>query len=436
MSIEPRTEQLLKHSEEENLDVAQITVITPTGQTSFAQERVTIGSHPSSDVVISDSSVSRAHAEIRLYGGQPMLVDCGSSNGTFLDGVRIKEAYLRRESRIALGRAELVVRHEDGRSRVPTSIEERFGTLVGRAPRTRALFSLLARIAATDATVLLEGETGTGKEAVAESLHAASPRAKRPFVVVDCSAIPHELVESELFGHERGSFTGATNQRRGAFEEADRGTLFLDEIGELPPELQPKLLRALEQREIRRVGGNTRIPVDLRVIAATHRHLDVEVNEGRFRADLFFRLAVVRVSIPPLRDRLEDLPVLVETLLGRLGANEESRVRYSTPAFYERLRRSDWPGNVRQLRNTLERFLVLGEELTESSPTPRTLSESVDARLSYAVSREQALGRFERAYVTALLDLHEGNVSKAAREAGLDRAYLHRLIRRAKADET
>jgi transcriptional regulator with GAF, ATPase, and Fis domain len=294
----------------------------------------------------------------------------------------------------------------------------------------RELFSQLERIAPTDATVLIEGETGTGKEGVAESIHDASPRAKERFVVVDCGAIPANLLESELFGHEAGSFTGATDRRIGAFEEASKGTIFLDEIGELPQDLQPKLLRALESREIRRIGSSKTIKCDLRIIAATNRDLRTEVNKGTFRADLYYRLAVVKLELPPLRDRKGDFPVLVHHLLRRIGAPPDVMQTLTAPDFLDDLAAAPWQGNVRELRNHLEQCVVFGERRLPGVLTTPHPSNTVDASMPYEVARRQAIDAFERAYVTALLARTSDNVAQAARDAGVNRAYLHRLLRR------
>jgi DNA-binding NtrC family response regulator len=306
----------------------------------------------------------------------------------------------------------------------------------------RAVFAILERASTTSATVLLEGETGTGKGAAAESIHRASDRAEKPFVVVDCSAIPAALLESELFGHEKGSFTGAIGRRIGAFEEADGGTLFLDELGELPLELQPKLLRALEERAIRRVGSNQHRPVDLRLVAATNRDLRGEVNAGRFRADLYYRLAVVRVTLPALRDRTEDLPLLVARLLRTMRVSDARAAFFASPEFIARLEGANWSGNVRELRNYVERCLVFQDSKMEANdpassapakvvqPVDPKTGFRVDARQLYSEERRRVLDEFEGAYLTALMDDHQGRTVFAARAAGLDRVYLYRLLRK------
>ncbi|QAT85020.1 sigma-54 dependent transcription regulator [Corallococcus coralloides] len=317
----------------------------------------------------------------------------------------------------------------------PAAAQATFGELVATSAAARASFERMACAAACNATVLLEGETGTGKSRAALAIHRAGARANAPFLVVDCGALPPNLLESELFGHEKGAFTGAILRRVGAFEEADGGTIFLDEIGELPAELQPKLLRVLENREIRRLGSNTYQAVNVRVIAATHRDLRAEVQAGRFRADLFFRLAVVGIPLPSLRERTEDIPLIVEHILAGLGATPEQLAKLTTPDFLTRLQRAAWPGNVRELRNHLERCLVFQRALPPTAPDAvnalaPAVPRMVDASLTYAESRRRALETFEHDYVDALLKLHGGKVSQAAAAADMDRVYLYRLLRR------
>lgn len=310
-----------------------------------------------------------------------------------------------------------------------------FGDLVGESQAMRAVFRLLERAADTDATVLVEGETGTGKDGAAFAIHRASNRRDGPFVVVDCGAIAENLIESELFGHEKGSFTGAIDRHTGAFEQAQTGTVFLDEVGELPLDLQPKLLRVLEQRTVRRVGSGERIDVDVRIVAATNRDLRKAVADGKFRSDLYFRLSVLKVTLPPLRARLEDMLPLTRALLVRAGARSDQMHRFVSGEFIERLSSASWPGNVRELRNYLERCVVMDMEqpLTEMAPAEQSAGMSiVDGSIRYAEARKRAIAEFERLYLLALLDRTNGNVSQAAREAGIDRVYLHRLIRRHK----
>jgi DNA-binding NtrC family response regulator len=393
-----------------------------------SSERCAVGSHASSDLMIEDPTVSRFHCEISVDDHGPRVRDLGSRNGTTVDDVEMVEGYLRNGSLLRLGHS--VLRFEWGAIENPILVAEgtSFGGMVGTSLAIRATFALMERAAASEATVLIEGETGTGKELVAEAIHEHSARASRPMVIVDCSAISASLIESELFGHERGAFTGADQQRVGAAEEAQGSTLFLDEIGELPLELQPKLLRLIEQRTVRRLGGTSPIPVDVRVIAATNRDLRTEVNLGRFRPDLYFRLAVLRIPVPPLRRRVDDLPVLVDRLLQRLSAEDVDFLR--TPKFLASLRRSTWPGNVRELQNYLTRCIV------QEAPAPFVESsldrstDHVDASVPYEQARRASLARFERSYAGALLERHGGRVSEAAKAAGMDRVYLHKLMRR------
>ena len=320
----------------------------------------------------------------------------------------------------------------------------------------RELFARLEKLAASDATVLISGETGSGKELVAESLHEFSPRVAGPFVVLDCGSIPQNLIESELFGHERGAFTGAVSSYAGAFERAHKGTLFLDEIGELPLAMQPKLLRALERREIRRIGGTRTIQVDIRVVAATNRDLGVEVNRGRFREDLYYRLAVARVHVPPLRERRDDIELLIEHFLSVTPNAEGAEL---APETVDLMKKHDWPGNVRELRNVIERALLLSEAIPVSDPrevrptSPQraiegeasgeahaavpvatledeTMAVPIDTRSPFKVAKQKLVTEFERRYIRRLLAEHGGNISAAARVAGIDRMSIHKMLHR------
>jgi DNA-binding NtrC family response regulator len=396
-------------------------------------DRCSVGSHPRNDLLVDDPTVSRFHCEIVIDDRGARVRDLQSRNGTVLDGVMVREAFLRAGSLLRLGKT--VLRFDLGLelNRLPLSEATQFGTLTGVSAAMRAAFAMLARAADSDATVLLEGETGTGKSQAARSIHREGARRDGPFVVVDCGAILGNLLESELFGHEKGAFTGASDRRVGAFEEASGGTLFLDEIGELPLDLQPKLLRAIETREVRRVGSNMHRPVDVRVIAATNRELRSEVNVGRFRADLYFRLAVITIAMPPLRQRPEDIPALVEELLTALRAPPEQSESLRAPAFVAQLCRAAWSGNVRELRNYLERCVVLRSAFPLDGEGGEEASEDgfvVDPTAPYASERDRALADFERKYFRGLLRLHDGKVSRAAGAAGIDRAYLYRLLRR------
>ncbi|MBN1556681.1 MAG: sigma 54-interacting transcriptional regulator, partial [Lentisphaerae bacterium] len=314
----------------------------------------TIGSAPDNDLVLDDTTVSRRHCEIQVVPEGTVIRDLGSTNGTVVRGIRITEAFLEQGSEIRLGKTRFIFCPLRESAEYTLSARESFGSVLGASIPMRRIFHLAETYAPTDATVLIEGETGTGKEILAEELHRHSPRASKPFVVIDCATLARELVESELFGHKKGAFTGATADRAGAFEHADGGTVFLDEINDLSPELQPKLLRVLERKEIRRLGTSATRPVDVRIVCATNRKLRNEVNAGRFREDLYFRLSVARIELPPLRKRPDDIPLLVDHFLKEFcgGAAEDTLVeRDKTMAL---LKAHAWPGNVRELRNLIE----------------------------------------------------------------------------------
>ena len=401
-------------------------------QWAGGQGRCVIGSHPRCDLILDDPTVSRFHCEIHVDARRARVRDSGSRNGTIVDGVEVGDAFLRDRSQLQLGRSTVAVIYGHGASRVPMSERSQFGRLHGASSCLRAVFALLERASATDVTVLLEGETGTGKSVAARSVHDESRRAAGPMVILDCAAVPPNLLESELFGHERGAFTGAESSRGGVFEEADGGTLFLDEIGELPLELQSKLLGVLETREVRRVGANRSRSVDVRIIAATNRDLRAEVNAGRFRADLYYRLGVVTVTMPPLRSRPDDLGALAEHLLTSIGADAERIESLLTEELLSQLRSASWPGNVRELRNYLELCLVFDEVLPIDGGivSPGNNWAEIDLGQSLAEARSLAMSRFEKAYLQAMLDKHELRVSAAALDAGVDRTHFYRLLRR------
>ncbi len=402
-----------------------------TGRTAASRgARMVVGSEAGAELQLDDSAVSRFHCEVVAEAGRIHVRDLGSRNGTSVDGVTVIDAVLHPGAVLGVGRNLIRFRAGPDHVRIPLSPRSRFGTMVGSSAAIRAAFEILERAAATDATVLLTGETGTGKEAAAESLHMASSRRDRPFLVVDCGSIPPTLLEAELFGHDRGAFTGAAASRIGAFEAAGGGTVFLDEIGELAVELQPKLLRVLERREIRRLGSNAYRPADVRVIAATHRDLRAGVNGETFRADLYYRLAVLRVALPPLRARPDDISALARHLVEQIGAPPAAAARLLEPEFLASLARSAWPGNVRELRNHLERCAVFEQPaLPDPIAEPRAPTR-VDIRVPYGVARARLLAEFERAYADELLRAHDGNLSAAARAGGLDRVHLWRLAGR------
>jgi transcriptional regulator with GAF, ATPase, and Fis domain len=404
----------------------------PKAEYLSTKESCSIGSHPLNDFVLDDPTVSRFHCEIRLTEQGPVLRDLGSRNGTVMDGVQVLAVLLKNGSRLRLGNSTLQFVWGDDLNKLPLSQQAQFGSLVGGSVPMRAAYALLEKAAASSATVLLDGETGTGKGAAAESIHRQSTRRTEPFVVVDCSAIPENLLESELFGHEKGAFTGATERQIGAFEEANGGTVFLDEIGELPTNLQPKLLRVLDNKEIRRIGSTARKEVDVRIIAATNRDLRAEVNAGRFRSDLYFRLAVLRVTLPPLSQRPDDIPRLVEFLLSKTGHRPADLQWLREPEFISKLQSLSWPGNVRELRNYLERCAIFGSapEAHDTLSVPTSDQEPVDASGPLAPARERAIANFERRYLQALMQSNDWRVGKAAEKAGMDRISLWRLLRR------
>jgi len=434
----PTTEHLQEDDAGERLSLRGFRLIVIDGPdagvvTAARGERIAIGRHQSADLRLTDGSVSLFHCEVEVGTGPATVRDLGSRNGTLIDGVSVREGFPQCGAILTLGRTRIRLEIGSDEVAVPIALNQRFELLVGRSVAMRRMFGLLERAAASDATVLIEGETGTGKEVAAESLHRASPRRDGPFVVVDCGAIPPTLLESELFGHERGAYTGAVGERVGAFEEAIGGTIFLDEIGELGSDLQPKLLRALERKEVKRVGSNRWISVDCRVIAATSRSLRVEVNERRFRSDLYYRLAVVEVRTPSLRERPEDLPVLVEHFLSQVGVRDHGEAaRLRTPEQRAHLERHGWPGNVRELRNYVERCVALGE----LPPLPRDGDDAgpghgvprIDTSVPLRTAREHWLEHFERRYLEEVLESCGGNVSAAARRAGMDRPSFYRLL--------
>ena len=382
-----------------------------------------IGSHASNDVVLVDPTVSRHHLEVTALPDGYRIADLGSSNGTFAGAVRLGEVQAAGVVVLQLGQTVVRLTPGEREEPVPASPERRFGPLVGQSLPMRELFAQLERIAPSDCSVLIEGETGVGKERVAEAIHAASAWAGGPFVVVDCGALSPALMESELFGHVRGAFTGADADRAGLVAMADGGTLFLDEIGELPLPLQTKLLGVLERRRVVPVGATQGQPVRLRVIAATHRDLLRRANQGLFRAELFYRVAVVRVRVPPLRDRLDDLPLLVEACLERLRARDGAHLPEQLSAVaLAHLYAQPWPGNVRELFNAVEQVAL-------QLPAPSAGRPPSASWRPYLATRAQALEEFNRAYFTALVQ-RSSNISQLARDAGLDRRYLLRILER------
>lgn len=403
--------------------------------------RLRIGTASDNDLVLPDDTVSRHHCELIRQDDGVLVRDLGSTNHTRIGQAVVREVLVEVGTTLSVGGVDVVLRAEPNGVAVPPSGSSRFGHALGPSLAMRTIFGVLEHIAPTDACVLLEGETGTGKDVLARSVHDLSPRREDPFVVVDCGAVSYNLLESELFGHERGAFTGAFAARQGAFELAGRGTLFLDEIGELPLDVQPKLLRVLESGDYRRVGSNRPQQNAARIVAATKRNLREEVARGKFREDLYFRLSVVPVTVPPLRQRREDIPALVEHFLD-IARNKSAAARRITVSreTLAALSAHDWPGNVRELRNVLDRAVYLATATGESdlrlvdlpvSPVAEgRLPVEFDPGQSYREARSAFEAEFELRYVRWLLGRHEGNISAAAREARMDRKYLSDLVKK------
>ena len=406
---------------------------------------VLVGTDPGCDLVLADPRVSRRHLELRPAEAGFEVRDLGSRNGTIFQGAAITTATVGPGATLRLGNSYLRVQPQPHHLELQPSERRRFGELVGESLAMRELFTILELAADGEVTVLLEGETGTGKELCARAIHEHGVRRRGPLVTLDCGALPEGLVESELFGHVKGAFTGAMQARKGAFVRASGGTLFLDEVDSLPAKLQPRLLRALESRRVRPVGGDDEVEVDVRVIAACQRDLATAVASGEFRPDLYFRLSVLRVVLPPLRARREDLAPTIRELLTRRGffaADDRSPVIGGDNL--ERLIAYAWPGNVRELRNVLDRALALSPAARSFAQLRLSLANDVgpgagaDAAgelairtdLPYAEAKQRLLDAFERRYLGELLARNDGNISATAREAGVDRKHLRALLRK------
>jgi transcriptional regulator with GAF, ATPase, and Fis domain len=405
------------------------------------RDSFTIGSGSHNDLSIEDSTVSKRHCEIVVDQTGYLIRDLESTNGTLVQGVRVSSAHLAPGSEIQLGKTRIVFCPLQESNDIPLSTNEAFGKMMGRAVPMRRIFYLAETYSPSDATIMITGETGTGKEILAEEIHNHSPRRDKPFIVIDCAAISKELIESELFGHVKGAFTGANADRQGAFELADDGTVFLDEIGDLSPDLQPKLLRVLEKREIRRVGCNKVRKINVRIISATNRNLANEVNESRFREDLYYRLSVVHLELPPLRRRRDDLPLLVKRFLTDLHGEGAIAQLADFDRTMEVLKRHEWPGNVRELRNLIElafyserrpvdlsAFLSLGNLRSGRKNNEPDINFATEKPFKDA--KNDLIEEFEKAYLNDLLARNKQNISRSAREAGIERAYLQRLIRK------
>ena len=438
----------------------------------IVKPRVTGGRSIISDLVLADKAVSGTHFEIAARDDGYRLRDLNSRNGVYVGDLRIREVFLRPGTVFRLGHTSIQFQPMQDVVEIELSKRDRFDAIIGGSAAMRQIFAQLEKVAPSELTVLITGETGTGKEMVARAVHNASPRKAKPFVVLDCGSIPKELIESTLFGHEKGSFTGAIGQHLGCFEQANGGTIFLDEIGELDITLQPKLLRVLEQREIKRVGGDKTIKVDVRVLAATNRDLREEVNKGNFREDLYFRLSVVHVELPPMRERREDIASLANHFLRDIAGRRAMQMTFGPDAMAAMLSHA-WPGNVREMRNVVERAaalsdgptitradLVFGRELGPSVSASHDLAKAGIAGAQRAVAAEAGVelpagsgpaifdaallkpglgfkqakqtvvDAFEAAYLEALLGRNDGNITRSANEAGLTRYHLRELLKR------
>jgi two-component system, NtrC family, response regulator GlrR len=402
-----------------------------------------LGAGADCDIVIENPSVSRQHVELGLVPEGISVRDLGSRNGTFYLGHRVQAMALAPGARIQIGAAaspsanppqqavEVVIDADvDALEHGEPYVESTYRGMLGSSLSMRRLFGALARLEGSLVTVLVNGESGVGKELVAHALHEGSAVAKGPLIVVNCGAIAPELVASELFGHKRGAFTGARESRKGAFESADGGTLFLDEIGELPLDVQPMLLRALEAGEVRPVGSDRSTNVRVRVVAATHRDLRSDVRAGRFREDLYYRLAVVELAVPPLRERVDDIDALARRFAESAGLAD------LPPELISRLRARAWPGNVRELRNVVQAFAALGRlppeggglSAADAAGVGDTLDRMIDVARPYADQKDELVDQFTRAYLVRLMQHTNGNQSAAARLSGLDRSWLWRLL--------
>jgi DNA-binding NtrC family response regulator len=387
---------------------------------------------------LADRAVSRRHVAFEVTEDGLRVRDLDSTNGTWIGGIRVGTVTLKGGEIIQVGETRLEVAEVAHEAAPPIPEAESFGRMIGGSLSMRRLYPMLSRIAGSDIPVIIEGETGTGKEVLAEAIHERSARADKPFVVFDCTTVPSNLIEAELFGHERGAFTGAVDARPGVFEQAHEGTLLIDEIGDLDMMLQPKLLRAVERSQVRRVGGTEVKSVDVRILAATRRDLDQEVQQGRFRDDLFHRLAVARVELPPLRERRGDILLLARHFWTQLGGDPKDLAA----SVVQRWEEDRWTGNVRELRNAVTRLMALGD--TAPAPastrpaiprpgTPRDfIATLLDQEVPLPLARKKLRDEFERRYVERMLEAHDGNVSKAAAASGIARRYFQQVRARSK----
>jgi len=416
-----------------------------------------VGRAAVNDITLSDQSVSGTHFVIRAEEDGFLLEDAGSTNGTILAGCDVEQIWLAAGTSFRAGNTTFKLEPLDDVVDIPLSDDEHFQGVIGRSPAMREVFATCNKVAPSELTCLITGETGTGKERIAQAIHDASRRCDEPYVVLDCSAIPKDLMESYVFGHEKGAFTGAHEQKPGAFEQAEGGTLFMDEIGELDPSLQPKLLRVLENREFKRVGGTETLNADVRVLAATNRELRKQVNEGDFREDLYFRLSVIEIDLPPLDDRRDDIPLLVEHFLDDVAQKRPDRPRMRLTAdAMDMLMNYPWPGNVRELQNVIRRAanLATGETIDRADlrlstnyapddpppgqtiPDDATSTQRSDVQLQatldapFKQAKQSLVDRFERAYLQRAYEQHDHNISQASDASGLTRYHFRELLKK------
>jgi len=427
----------LSHAKTYTADQLEILVKEPQKterRYRITQPVTTLGKGRSCDLVLEDSYASEVHAKIVVKENHLSLLDLGSTNGTLVNGVKVREAQLEEGSTLIIGKTQLCLHYLSETKTLEPTKENFLGSIVGSSPSMRELYRVLLQVAPTEATVCILGETGTGKELVARSIHDLSPRHLKPWVAINCGAISRELIQSELFGHEKGAFTGAQQQRIGVFEQAKGGTLFLDEIGELPLDLQATLLRVLETGKLRRVGGNQDISVDVRVVCATHRDLSLKVKEGAFREDLFFRLYVFPVLIPPLRERKEDIILLAQHFLKTmLPAGKKLRFNEEANRYLES---QVWRGNVRELKNIVQRAIVLatGPEIGKKElESPASLFPEPEEALSSfplnSIPTQSNLQNLEKEMILRELRVHEGNRQAAARALGIAKSTLYEKLK-------
>jgi DNA-binding NtrC family response regulator len=409
------------------------TVKLPDGR-GFAIEvdPLVVGRDAGAQIVLDDAEVSALHCELSATDTGILVRDLASTNGTFIGSTRVKEAIVTMPTVVAVGATQLTVEPAT-KQRVDVGFADHFGPLVGATPRMRRVFSVLEKMSKTPLGVLIVGEVGTGKEVAARAIHSASSRGAKPFVVVDCGGLPPGQAESIFFGHDRAvaSSAGGPERRKGALAEAHEGTLFLDELGDLPLDLQPKILRALTERNLKRVGSTTAEPADVRVIAATRRDLGPAMNAGRFRSDLFFRIAQVRVELPPLRERLDDLPLLIEDICVKVGHPEQAAT--VTAWVEQNLASHDWPGNVRELVNVASSAATLAGD-PGAMDDVLALTRADDAMsgptTAFGEAKRAAVAAFERDYFAALSKRAKGNVSEMARQSGMERHHVRAYLRK------